>query len=168
VKLAALAALTAAGCITASQAPYPVDAVAQLAPLEAGPPYITGPIEVLGTGMPEDVATSAVRTFAAYHVQLPDGLEALIVLENAASCADREPLMAPDDPVPSQLVGSIRRVGDETHFFTVTPVGDSYRDVDTETATAFASPHARFPRVVVAVVLGEDAPVRSCGVLTWR
>lgn len=168
MKRHALAALTAAGCVADSQAPYPVDAVAQLAPLEAAPPYITGPIEILGTGMPGDVASSGVRTFAAYHVELPDRLEALIVLESAVSCADREPLTAPDDPVASQLIGVIRRVGDETHFFTPTPVGDYYREVDTGTATAFASPHARFPRIVVAAIPGADAPVRSCGVLTWR
>ena len=166
MKLAALAALAAAGCIPGPEAPYPVDAVAQLAPLDADPPSITGPIEVLGTGMPDDLA-SAVRTFAAYRVQLPENVEALIVLESAASCADREPLMAPDDPVASQLVGLIRRVGNEAHFFTPIAVGEFSREVDTGTATAFASPLARFPRVVVAVVPG-DAPVRSCGVLVWR
>lgn len=168
MKRHALVALTAAGCITGSQAPYPVDAVAQLAPLEVGPPYITGPIEVLGTGMPEDVETPGVRTFAAYHVQLPDNVTTLLVIESAASCTDREPLMAPDDPIPSQLLGFIRRVGDETHFFTPITVDGSYTEVDTGTATAFASPHARFPRVVVAVVLEYDPPERSCGVLTWR
>jgi len=167
VKLPALAALTAAGCLTSSQAPYPVDAVAQLAPLEAGPPYISGPIEVLGTGMPEDVETPGVRTFAAYHVQLPDNLTVLLVIDSAASCTDREPLMAPDDPVPSQFLGIVRRVGDETHFFTQIPVDGYYTEVDTETATAFASPHARFPRIVVAVAFG-DSGAMSCGVLMWR
>jgi hypothetical protein len=167
VKLAALAALAAAGCITGSQAPYPVDAVAQLAPLAADPPYIAGPIEVLGTGMPEDVESPGVRTFAAYHVQLPEGITALIAMESAASCADRKPLTAPDDPLASQLLGSIRRVGDEAHFFTQIPVGEYVMDVDTETATAFASPHARFPRIVIAVVPGDDS-ARSCGVLTWH
>lgn len=168
MKRHALAALTAAGCLTGSQAPYPVDAVAQLAPLEAGPPYLTGPIEVLGTGMPEDIETPGLRTFAAYHMQMPDNLTALLVIESAASCTDRTLLMSPDDPVPSQLLGTIRRVGDETHFFTPITVDGYYTEVDTETATAFASPHARFPRVVVAVALGSDPPERSCGVLTWR
>ena len=168
MKLPALAALTAAGCLTSSQAPYPVDAVAQLAPLEAGPPYISGPIEVLGTGMPEDVETPGVRTFAAYHVQLPDNLTVLLVIDSAASCTDREPLTAPDDPIASQLLGYIHRVGDETHFFAPSvPVGGDPMDLDTETATAYASPHARFPRIVVAVAFG-DSGAMSCGVLMWR
>lgn len=168
MKLHALAALTAAGCIADSQAPYPVDAVAQLELLEAGPPYITGPIEVLGTGMPEDIETPGVRTFAAYHVQLPNNLAVLLVIDSAVSCTDREPLIAPDDPVPTQLLGVIRRVGDETHFFTPITVDGYSTEVDTGTTTAFASPHARFPRIVIAVVAEYDPPVRACGVLSWR
>lgn len=167
MKVHALAALAAAGCITGSQAPYPVDGIAQLEPINADPPYISGPIEVLGTGMPRNV-DPGVRTFAAYHVQLPDHVEALVALDSAASCADREPLIAPDDPIASQLLGYIRRVGDETHFFAPSvPVGGDPMDLDTETATAYASPHARFPRIVVAVPFG-DSGAMSCGVLTWR
>jgi hypothetical protein len=168
VKVHALAALAAAGCITGSQAPYPVDGVAQLEPMNADAPYITGPIEVLGTGMPRNV-DPGVRTFAAYHVQLPDHFEVLVALESAASCADREPLTAPDDPIASQLLGYIRRVGDEAHFFAPSvPIGGGYvTEVDTETTVAYASPNARFPRVVVAVAPG-DSDALSCGVLTWR
>ena len=167
MKVHALAALAAAGCLTGSQAPYPVDGIAQLEPMTADPPYISGPIEVLGTGMPRNV-DPGVRTFAAYHVQLPDHVEALVALESAASCADRAPLTAPDDPIASQLLGYIRRVGDETHFFAPSvPVGGDPMDLDTETATAYASPHARFPRIVVAVAFGDPGGL-SCGVLTWR
>jgi hypothetical protein len=168
VKVPLLAALASAGCMTGSQAPYPVDGVAQLAPINADPPYIEGPIEVLGTGMPRDVADPGLRTFAAFHVQLPADLEALVVLVSAASCADREPLIAPDDQAGSQLLGLILRVGDETHFFAPSvPVGEFVMDVDTGTATAYVSPHARFPRIVIAVALA-DLRVLSCGVLTWR
>jgi hypothetical protein len=167
VKVQLLAALAGAGCITGPQAPYPVDGVAQLEPMNADPPYITGPIEVLGTGMPSNV-DPAVRTFAAYHVQLPADLEALVLLVSAASCADREPLFAPDDQAGSQLLGLLLRVGDEAHFFApFVPVGDHAMDVDTGTATAYVSPHARFPRIVIALAL-EDFRLLSCGVLTWR
>jgi hypothetical protein len=168
VKIQAFTVLAGAGCITGSQEAYPVDAVAQLAPMSPDVPPIEGPIELLGTGMPSDVAAPLARTVAAYHVQLPDDLAPWLALVSAASCTDREPLTAPDDPVAFQDLGLIRRVGEETHFFVRSVrMGDRTIDVDTETAIAYASPRARFPRIVIAQ-MPFDPRVIACGVLTWQ
>lgn len=165
MKVHALAALAGAGCITGSPGPYPVDAVAQLEPRSVDF-HIEGPIEVLGTGMPRDVADSSVRTFAAYHVQLPENFEPWVLLANTASCADLESPTPPDPPIPSQVLGEIQRVGDETHFFTlVGPVGGNFIEVDTETVTAFVSPQLPW---VVLVLGSSELGVLACGVLTWR
>lgn len=165
MKVHALAALAGAGCITGSPGPYPVEAVAQLEPRSVDCP-IAGPIEVLGTGMPRDVADPGVRTFAAYHVQLPENFTPWVLLANTASCADLESPTPPDPPISSEVLGEIRRVGEETHFFTdAGPVGGSFILVDTETVTAVVSPQLPW----VAVVVGpSELGVLACGVLTWR
>ena len=168
MKIQAFTVLAGAGCITGAQDAYPVDAVAQLAPMSPDVPRIEGPIELLGTGMPSDVAASLARTVAAYRVQLPDDLSPWVGLVSAASCTDREPLAAPDDPLAFQDLGLIRRVGEETHFFArYFRTGEPTIEVDTETAIAYASPAARFPRIVIAVT-PVDLRVIACGVLTWR
>jgi hypothetical protein len=163
--------LAAAGCVAgAADAPegYPVDAVAELAPLADESPRVAGPIEILGTGVTGSAADPGIRTVAAYRVQLPDDTAAYIAMISAASCVDREPLTAPDDPVAEQLLGTIRRVGDETHFFVDgVQIGDRAVDVDTETASAYLSRTVRFPRIVVAVSQ-FDFHVIACGPLTWR
>lgn len=163
VAPAALAALAGAACTT-DPAPYPVDAVAWLEPRSVDFP-IAGPIEVLGTGMPGNVADPGVRTFAAYHVALPEEVAPWVLLANTASCADLESPTPPDPPIPSQVIGTIRRVGDETHFFTlVGPVDGAFIEVDTQTAAAVVSP--QLPWVVF--VLGvSDLGVLACGALTW-
>jgi len=169
VKAAAVALLGCAGCLTGDLPDgYPVEAVAQLVPLDAERPSIAGPIELLGTGMPSRGSDPGVRTIAAYNVQLADGVDAFVELVNAASCTDRELLTSPEEPVAAQLLGMIRRVGDETHFFTPgVQVGDQFVDIDTETATAHAPRDARFPRIVVALDFSGFRAV-ACGEVTWR
>jgi hypothetical protein len=172
VNAHAVAVLAVAGCITGSaehsRGEYPVDAVALLAPLGPEPPSIEGPIEFLGTGMPGTVVDPGARTVAAYHVRLPDDVTAFLALLDAASCADREPLTGPDDQVAVQAIGTIQRVGDETHIFTSVFAMDGHiAEVDTETSTVYAPRHARFPRIVVALST-DDLRVLACGELTWR
>ena len=107
-----------------------------------------------------------MRTFAAYHVQLPENFAPWVLLANTASCADLESPTPPDPSIPSQVLGVIHRVGDETHFLTLAgPVGGYIIEVDTETVTAFFSPQLPW----VAFVLGpSELGVLACGVLTWR
>jgi hypothetical protein len=171
VKRRALAVLAIPGCVTGADGPprgYPVDAVAALAPLDDAAALVDGPIEVLGTGMPDDAPVPALRTVAAYHVRLASDVSPFIGMLSAASCRDRDLLTAPDDPVPVQDLGVLRRVGDETHFFAVSvPVGDRTVDIDTGTTTAFASRTARFPRIIVALD-PYDLRVLACGELIWQ
>jgi hypothetical protein len=172
VKAQAIAVLAAAGCLTGSsggaQDGYPVEAVAQLAPLGVEPASISGPVEFLGTGMPSTAAEPGARTIAAYHVHLADDLGALVALVNAASCTDREPLTTAEQPVAFQDLGLIRRVGDETHFFApYVQIGDHLVDVDTGTTTAYVPRNAQLPRIVIAVS-AFDLRLLACGELTWR
>jgi hypothetical protein len=172
VKPLAVALLAAAGCLTGTPGDpsdgYPVEAVALLAPLGSEPPSVDGPIEFLGTGMPGSVADAGARTIAAYHVHLAEGVDAFVELVNAASCTDREPLTSAEQPVAAQVLGLIRRVGDETHFFTpYVQIGDQIRDIDTETATAYAPRNAQFPRILLAIS-SFDFHLLACGELTWR
>ncbi len=169
MKAAAVALLGCAGCLTGDLSDgYPVEAVAQLVPRDAELPAVVGPIEFLGTGMPGRLADPGARTIAAYKVQLAEGVDALVALVNAASCADREPLTSPEEPVAVQSLGMIRRVGDETHFFTPgVQLGDQVVDIDTETAIAYAPREGRFPRIVIALS-NVDFLVTACGEVTWR
>ena len=172
MKVPTVAVLACTGCLTGTPGDpsdgYPVEAIALLAPVGAEPPSVDGPIELLGTGIPGSVADVGARTIAAYHVHLAEGVDAFIELVNAASCTDREPLTSAEQPVAAQLLGLIRRVGDETHFFTpYVQIGDHAVDIDTETATAYAPRNARFPRIVLAIS-ALDFHVLACGELTWR
>lgn len=121
--------LVASGC-TATQDPYAVDAIAQLAPVGTPDVRITGPIEILGTGVP-DTQMSFGRTVAAYHVQLPDGAAPWVRLYIAASCTPEAAAILYED------LGTIRQVGDEAHFFARNiRIGDRTLDVDIETVAA--------------------------------
>lgn len=133
MRLPALALLTAAGCATTPD-PYTVDAIAPLAPVATpagAAAAITGPIEVLGTGVPVHGAVYT-RTFAAYKVHLAEGVAPWVRIYDAPSCdppADPRPVIAD--------LGEIRRVGGETHFFARgVQVGDRTLDIDTGTAPA--------------------------------
>jgi hypothetical protein len=166
VKCHAFAVVAAAGCAAEAPSDYPVDAVALLTPLRVEPPYIAGPIEVLGTGKPSTVPDSGPRTLAAYRVQLRDDLDPMLALVNARSCADRDPLQGPDG-VPFQDLGVLRRVGEETHFLVPVQEGSQIIYVDTETTVAFTSRNARSHQIVIAVS-PNDLRVLACGELTWQ
>jgi hypothetical protein len=170
VKCHALAVVAAAGWVCsgcASSAPedYPVDAVALLAPLRFDPPYVVGPIEVLGTGKPSSVPDSGPRTLAAYRVQLFDDLAPRIVVKSTGACRDHGGVLRPDGGGLQDL-GVLRRVGEETHFFVPVQEDGQMIYVDTETTTILASPTGRFQQLVIAVS-PIDSLVLACGELTW-
>jgi hypothetical protein len=162
----------AAGCLASSRdgsdTAYPVDGVADLAPLADDVPRIEGPVEFLANGMPDSLSETGSRTVAAYRVQIPAGVTAFVSLVSAASCTDREPLTSDDDPVPFQSLGLLRRVGDEAHFFApFVRVGDRYIEVDTQTSIVYLSRNAPLPRIVLAVAYDDFRPL-ACGILHWR
>jgi hypothetical protein len=132
----AIVALACAGC-SASPEPYEVVARAELSP---GTANIDGTLEMLGTGEASP-SPSAYHSFAAFHVRLPDDTPRRIRLYVPASC---------DAPHAGARVvwnlGEIRRVGDETHFFSSgVEIGDRLVNVDVITRAAF-------------IVLDPDAP----------
>jgi hypothetical protein len=167
VRIRALALLVLTGCLRNPPEGYPVDAVAQLEPLRLGPPHVTGQIELLGTGMPIEVGPVDVRTFAAYRVRVSDdGLHA-VSLVSAAACI--EPPVSFPDRFPFQYLGAIRDLGDGAHF--VTPdvqVGDGIIDVDTETASAYASRYDQNQRIVIVSEAVDGGAPLACGALRWR
>ena len=140
--------LAAAGCTAAcavgcavSPEPYPIVAVAELAPSPAAggaaDGEITGAIDVLGTGLPPGIGGDLdfVRTVAAYRVRLPDGAAPWVRLYTAPSCE-----VAEDEALPEQDLGAIRRVGDEPHFVTRdVRFGGRPVELDTGTAVAYVS-----------------------------
>jgi len=136
MRAPAILTLACAGC-SASPEPYEVVASAELSP---GTVNIAGTLEMLGTG--EARPTRGVdHTFAAFHVRLPDDTPRRIRLYTPASC---------DTPHTDARVvwnlGEIRRVGDETHFFSSgVEIGDRLVNVDVITRAAF-------------IVLDPDAP----------
>ena len=167
MRVQVLAVLVLAGCTADPHDGYPVDAVAQLGPGLLDRPRVTGQIELLGTGMPVDVEPTAQRTFAAYHVHVSDDLPHAVSLVSAASCS--EPPVGPADRFPFQYLGVIRDLGDGAHFFMPgVDVGDGIIDVDTGTATAYASRSDQSERIaIVSEGVYGGAPL-ACGVLRWR
>jgi hypothetical protein len=166
VKIQVLALLITTGCITNPRERYPVDAVAQLEPVQH-PPWVTGQIELLGTGMPIDTESATERTVAAYRVHVSDDLAHAVSLVSGASCI--EPPVGPPDPLPFQYLGIIRYLGNEAHFFRQdVRVGDRTVEIDTETAIAYASPNDRNKRIVVVSERLDGGGTLACGVLTWR
>lgn len=167
MRIHVLALLVTTGCITYPRERYPVDAVAQLEPAGLGPPWVTGQIELLDTGMPIDVETSTERTVAAYRVHVADDLAHAVSLVSGASCI--EPPVWPPDPLPFQFLGVIRYVGNEAQFFTQrVEVDNRTVDIDTETAIAYASPSDRNKRLVVVSERVDGGVPLACGVLTWQ
>lgn len=147
-----LGALVASGC-TATQDPYAVDAIAQLAPVGTPDLRITGPLEILGPGVP-DTQIPYVRTVAAYHVELPDGAAPWVRLYVAASCTPETAAILYED------LGTIRRVGDAAHFFARDiRIGDHTLDVDIETVAADVtlddSPVGVFAMIAVVQAPGD-------------
>jgi len=143
----AIATLACAGC-SVSPEPYEVVATAELSP---GTANIAGTLEVLGTGeaRPSDLVYHSV---AAYHVRLPDDTPRRIRMYTPASCDTPH-----TDARATWNLGQIRRVGDETHFFSSgVEIGDRLVDVDVITRAVFISlnPAASdfYPPNLVAVV----------------
>jgi hypothetical protein len=165
---ALLGALIAASCSTTPE-PYRVVAVANLTPISAtgrptsgplaGP--ISGPIELLDTGEAVPPEFDGYHAMAAYHVQLPDGAVPWVRIFAAASCD------APgDDPQIIADLGTIRRVGDETHFFKRdVEVAGKLLDVDTQTAVVLLSvtnpDRAVLGKLAVALAPGDETGTGS-------
>lgn len=167
MRIQLLGLLMLAGCLTKPPEDYPVDAVAQLEPSRLNPPRVTGQIELLGTGMPIDVEPVDVRTFAAYRVHVSDDLAHAVTLVSAASCI--EPPVGSLDRFPFQYLGTIRDLGNGAHFFTPdVRVGDSFIEVDTETASAYASRSDQGQRIVIVSEAVDGGAPLACGVLRWR
>jgi hypothetical protein len=168
LPFALLAAVTVASCDTTPE-PYHVGAIANLEPITtasgrpttgplAGP--ISGPLEVLDNGeASQSLENDYVHVVAAYHVQLPDGAAPWVRIFAADSCD------APgDDPEIIADLGTIRRVGRETHFFhRHVEVAGSFMDVDIQVAAADLtlyggiSPNLAFGKLAVVLVPGDEA-----------
>ncbi|HSS03458.1 MAG TPA: hypothetical protein VLM79_40620 [Kofleriaceae bacterium] len=167
MRIQVLALLVLAGCLTNPDEGYPVDAVAQLGPGLLDRPRVTGRIELLGTGMPVDVELTAQRTFAAYHVHVSDDLTHAVSLVSAVSCT--EPPVGAPDRFPFQYLGVIRDLGDGAHFFMPgVEIGDDIIEVDTETATGYASRDDLSKRIVIVSEGATGGAPLACGVLSWR
>jgi hypothetical protein len=154
---AAVLAALALGACAPSTRQYPVIAEAELTAIADD---ITGPIEILGANAEDpddatlDMEDFVVRTFAAYRVHLPDAAPRHAVIYNAESCQ-------PTDPRPKIFADlqTIRRVGDETHFFADDiRVNGRTTSIDTETAQAVVSLNPASPFVYV---LGKIAVVQA-------
>lgn len=148
--------LLAAGCQTTAE-PYEVMAAANL----AGTAGIEGPLEVLGVGRPASMF-HLEHTVVAYDVRLPDEAPRRLRLFNPGSCDT-----PPDEVMLIEDLGTIRRVGDEVHFFVPTVIDGRRIEVDTIVATALMSfdpartdPYVPYFLDMIAVVqdLGEDEP----------
>ena len=154
-----LAALALGACAPEARE-YPVIAEAELTAIADD---ITGPIEVLGANAADpddaklDMQDFALRTLAAYQVHLPDSAPRRAVIYKAESCQ-------PTDPPPAIFADlqTIRRVGDETHFFADgIRVNGRTTAIDTQTTQAEISlnPASRF-----FYVLGKIAVVQALDV----
>jgi hypothetical protein len=134
--LAALATVAALGGCTITDDRYSVDAFAELQPLGAAVPQITGRLEVLSAAQRDDGFNgNAGHAIAAYHVQLPADAAPWIRLWAAPSCDT-----PPEQAMLFQDLGLIRRVGDSTHFFDRdVEIGGHTVDIDIGTATSAAT-----------------------------
>lgn len=165
--LSLVLALALGACAPAAE-PYPVIAAAELAPLTED---ITGPIEILGSNEDGgDMTDAALRTLAAYHVHLPDAAPRHAVIYSAASCDTGD-----DRPLAFADLETIRRAGDETHFFADGILIQGHRtELDTQTVQAELSLQPGTDFYVlgkIAVVQAPDvdgAPGAwlACGVFT--
>jgi hypothetical protein len=128
MRAIAVMTLACAGC-SVSPEPYEVVTAAELSP---GTANIAGALEVLGTG--EAIPSQfPYHIFAAFHVRLPDDTPRRIRLYTPASCDTPH-----TDARALWNFGQIRRVGDETHFFsTGVEIGDRLVTVDVVTRTSF-------------------------------
>jgi hypothetical protein len=160
-------ALALGACAPATE-PYPVIAAAELSPIAED---ITGPIEILGSNVEGDETTDfELRTLAAYHVHLPDAAPRHAVIYHAASCElpDTRPFVFAD-------LQTIRRVGDETHFFADDILVNGRRiAVDTQTVQAEVSTNPETGLYVLGKIAVVQAPDvdgvpgawLACGVFT--
>jgi hypothetical protein len=154
-----LSVLAFAGCVTDSE-PYPVTAVANLAPMGSeAAAQIEGPIEILGTPSHD----FSQRTLAAYRVHLPDAAPRRVRIYNLDVCDPNAPPPPDTGPVPEQLViadlQQIRRVGDEAHFFMPgVRVAGRRLDIDTQTVRAELS---TTPDIELNYVIGKIAVVQA-------
>ena len=130
IAVCGIAAALGAGCTTTDDS-YVIDAFAELAPLGAAGPQITGRLEVLSATQRGDSADYE-RAIAAHRVQLPAAASPWIRLWIAPAC---EP--GAGQPMLYQDLGLIRQVGDDVHFFDrgVVVAGRTI-DLDIGTATA--------------------------------
>lgn len=130
--LAALGIAALAGCTTTDDR-YGVDAFAELHPLGAADPPITGRLEVLSLAQRDD--GDFAHAIAAYQVQLPGDAAPWIRLWAAPSCNT-----PPEQATLFQDLGLIRRIDDSVHFFDRgVVIGGRAVDIDVGTATASAS-----------------------------
>jgi hypothetical protein len=145
-----------AGCGITPE-PYEMIAAANL----SGTAGIDGPLELLATGAAAP-ATGGAHTLAAYRIHLPDLAPRRVRLFRPASCDTPHA-----DVTLTHDLGTIRRVGNETHFFAPASIAGRIIDVDIMTATAFVTlddPEARefyalgMIAVVQDVVDDEPAP----------
>jgi hypothetical protein len=147
-RACAILTLASAGC-SVSPTPYEVIAASELAPGTAND--IAGTLEILGTGDASS-APLGYHTFVAFRVRLPDDTPRRIRLYTPASCDTPHP-----DAKMVWNLGEIRRVGDETHFFSSgVEIGDRLVNVDVVTRAAFIGLNADakdyYPPNLVAVV----------------
>ena len=160
-------ALALGACAPAAE-PYPVIAAAELTPIAED---ITGPIEILGSNVEGGEMTDfQLRTLAAYHVHLPDAAPRHAVIYDAASCD------VPDDrPFVFADLETIRKVGDETHFFADGILVQGHRiAIDTQTVQAEVSTQPGTDIYVIGKVVVVQAPDLdgapgawlACGVFT--
>jgi hypothetical protein len=147
MRAIAVVTLACAGC---SVSPEPYEVIATV-DLSAGTANIAGTLEMLGTGeaRPDPIN---YHTFAAFHVRLPDDTPRRIRLYTPPSCDTPH-----SDARVTWNLGEIRRVGDETHFFSSgVEIGDRLVNVDVVTRAAFIvlEPEAAdfYPPNLVAVV----------------
>ena len=157
-----LVAAVATGCASGAQ-PVPVAAAAPLMPIAED---ITGPIELLGdNSAAPDTDDFQLRSLAAYRVRLPDSTPRRVLIYDASSCdAPMEPPRVIAD------LQTIRKVGNETHFFAHDILVNGHRmDIDIGTAQAEISlkPGRFYVLGVIAVVQAMEPSnpgYLACGV----
>lgn len=151
-----LSILACAACVTDAE-PYPVAAVANLAPMGA---EITGPIEVLG--VVRTPPNSYQRTLAAYRVHLPDLAPRRVRIFQMTVC-DMDAVPVGRDGMKHLIeladLQEIRRVGDQTHFF-APGIDVAGRRVDVDVGTVQAAISTNGPDAS-GYVIGQIAVVQE-------